>query len=158
MLYKPVEAGCAAGLRKRTATEGSVEPWMMFDTVSLLQPETWIVGSGLRLFAARPKKTLETHSPRPREAGHGGRRWYGSTFFQRAPSFRKNLQTRRNGKKTGRVATPPIGASTVVATVQARHQDSKGNVAESTESSSASIEACMVDLRKKLASTQMCRL
>ena len=99
MLYKPVEAGCAAGLRKRTATEGSVEPWMMFDTVSLLQPETWIVGSGLRLFAARPKKTLETHSPRPREAGHGGRRWYGSTFFQRAPSFRKIYKHGETEKK-----------------------------------------------------------
>ena len=75
MLYKPVEAGCAAGLRKRTATEGSVEPWMMFDTVSLLQPETWIVGSGLRLFAARPKKLSrlirQGHAKPDTEAGGG---------------------------------------------------------------------------------------
>ena len=64
----------------RTASDCVGLPWMMFDTVSLLQPETWIVGSGLRLKAAAALAQLTPLSPRTREAGHGGRRWYGSTY------------------------------------------------------------------------------
>ena len=47
------------------ARDSSPRPWMMFETVSLLQPETWIVGSGLAQNTPSASHPTQSHTYSP---------------------------------------------------------------------------------------------